>query len=260
MLAFRKEPHPGSSEGGRPNAEDASCPRTPRRRPHIISQPDPLEGGWIDWPDQVDAIDVVREHEHEGKKVPAALAQWAEKHDYYRFTVPVALDWLPEELKGGAERFETEIAVSADIGGDDLQITDIGPDTAWAEGGKGEAQIKIGYDAAEVLKLVRLTGAIAEGSLSWSYSWKSFYATVKSKIRDSDADWRVEREKGKYLDGQLELVFIVKVPKGAKDLKVQVKKARAKYEIKGVFLDDWLINETPLNIKVAVPDPVAPPA
>jgi hypothetical protein len=202
----------------------------------------------IGFPAYLDATNVVDELE---KGVPNTLKRWLSDRDFHRVTFNVTLRTGEYGLRGATE-LKLEARLQGDHGRLPPQIDDVGPQTAWVDKAySAQGEIKLGYGiVGSLLKLLPFGKhlPVPEGSVTFTYKWNPKVASVISSATNQDADWAMTRKPGQYLDGEHELMLLIRRPRDVESLQLVFDRAWARYDVEFAPIDRAYLRE-----EVAIP-------
>lgn len=201
----------------------------------------PIRGtGRLGFPKTVFATNLfeLKYYKDNPEKVPQGAEQWRDRYDFY----VVLLNMLAQSGEGIRGAIEFEINVNLQVPEaktpDDLQFDSVAPDNEYKDKSvTGEFEVSIDTEGvSNLLKLVpgvgsTLAGVVPgiDGSLKWK--WNPKVATITSGGVGHDAFWRFRREPSKYLDGEHELLAIMRRPKEyTGPIVIKIDEARAEFD------------------------------
>lgn len=194
--------------------------------------PDP---GFINFPDIISSTNVILEYMNNEKPIPPAIKQWQPVQDFHLARFKIRLESDPKYR--GAEEFRLSVELVTGEGEDTMppQIDDAGPDSEWINAAySGDLSLKIdtGF-VGDILKLipqVKEAPPLPEISGSIKYTWNPKVAKVKAGAAGRSAQWVLYRHQGEYLDGDHELLLLIRRPREIKSLFLEVYSAWARYD------------------------------
>lgn len=178
-------------------------------------------------------------YENSPDKLPAGAIQTRKDYDFHTFTIRTNLQ--SGEGVRGAETFRVAAKILTNLGEpvNELQLDSVGPKTEWKDKAvSGEIKLSIDTDRVTgALKLIPVIGEVASSVVpgidgSFTYKWNPQVAAVISGSEGSGASWKFERTNGEYLDGDHDLVAILRRPRNlVGPLTVQIWEASAKFDV-----------------------------
>ncbi len=216
--------------------------------------------------DYIDSANIVEELQRKKEDLPQVMHEWVKTTDFHRVPLHVAIPHLGEVPNSrGAKWFSLTVDVIAEgrgaRRGKPVRVEDAAPDTEWQEGrisASGELKVGLGI-VNDVLKFL-VPGAKAlplpEANITATYKWKSEYQLTVSEAYGQHADWRISPKQGQYLDGDHDLLLILRRPRWVESLTLRIRQAEVAYDLRGDIDISRSIStlDIPVNFNASNPD------
>jgi hypothetical protein len=179
-------------------------------------------------------------------KLPVGASQYRATHDFHAFSIVTNV-----QSRDGVRGAKSLKVVAGIFAGDDtrpngLQMESVGPETEWkAKAVNGEVKVGVDTDLVKsLLKLIPVVGPALGGAplpsidASLSYKWNPKVGAVISGCEGDEASWRLNRTEGAFLDGDHELMVILRRPRSVKGpLKLRIDQVLATFDVPWKFKD-----------------------
>jgi hypothetical protein len=179
-------------------------------------------------------------------KLPVGASQYRATHDFHAFSINTNVQ-SREGVRGAKSlNVVAQIFGENDVRPDGLQMESVGPETEWKDKAVN-GEIKLGVDtdiATALLKLIPVVGETL-GSLplpkidaSFNYKWNPKVGAVVSGCEGDEASWKLRRTEGKFLDGDHELMVILRRPRSVKGpLNLRIHEVSASFDVPWKYKD-----------------------
>ena len=212
-----------------------------------VEEEDP---GFIELPDIIFSYDIIEEALRNDEELAPMVKQYVEKYNFYYASCKITAG-INRKAKG-AKWILIKGKIS-DRDGKPIIVDDVGPKSNWL---KKDAQLgvelKVDFDA--VLKLFKLIDLpnIASGNANFKWTPKRLVAEILSGNAGSQVSWKFSAAEGKFVDGEHQIFFIMRVLKGIDKINFNLTNAEIEYDY-SFARDKLFFKNPPLSIPIEIP-------